>query len=96
MTIWKYTLKTTDEQTAEMPRGAQILTVQTQGDTPMLWALVDPGAPTERRTILTHGTGHEVPDDGRQYLGTYQRFGGQYVFHVFEPANPTKSAEAVQ
>lgn len=83
MKIFKYQIETTDEQTVAMPMGAQILTVQTQDEKPRIWALVDEMAPSVKRVIRTSGTGHPVPADQGQYVGTYQLRGGALVFHVF-------------
>jgi len=83
--IFKYDLRIEDDQTAEMPAGARILTVQDQRGTPRLWALVDPSAPKETRTFRIHGTGHPVPDSERlSYLASFQMRGGELVFHAFE------------
>lgn len=86
-TIWKFELKTTDNQTIEMPANAEILTVQTQHEVPCIWALVDPTEPNEKRFIKVFGTGHDVHYEmglSRNYLGTYQLHNGSLVFHVFE------------
>lgn len=86
-TIWKFELITTDKQTIEMPIGAEILTVQTQNETPCLWALCDPTVQKEMRSFEVFGTGHPVRYDmgvDRAYIGTYQLQGGSLVFHVFE------------
>lgn len=86
-TIWKFLLKTTEVQPIRMPKGAKILTVQVQDDSPCLWALVDPHAKPEKRMIEIFGTGHPIQsNDGnsREYIGTYQQNGGQFVGHVFE------------
>jgi hypothetical protein len=88
--IWKFTLETTDNQVIEMPIGAEILTVQMQGSTPCLWALVNPDVVKEQRRIEIYGTGHEMRYDMRvnqKYIGTYQLAGGGLVFHVFEILN---------
>ena len=86
-TIWKFELTTTDEQTIEIPLGAEFLTVQVQNNNPCIWALVDPSQPTEKRHIEIYGTGHRIHTDigvERKYIGTYQLNGGSLVFHVFE------------
>ena len=69
-----------------MPKGAEVLTVQTQGkaERPELWALVNPDAATEPRTFRTYGTGHPIDHDPGRYVATYQLHGGGLVFHVFE------------
>lgn len=85
--IWKYILETTDSQELIMPKGACVLTVQTQNNTPCLWALVNPNAEKESRIFETFGTGHPIccaTDMQRNYIGTYQMHGGSFVLHVFE------------
>lgn len=84
LTIWKFPL-TLGVDVLDMPKSAKVLTVQTQGETPCLWALVDTNAPTERRSFRTFGTGHKIPDNEKlDYICTYQLDGGQFIFHVFE------------
>ena len=83
-TIFKYPLEVIDEQTIEMPSGAQILTVQMQRGLLYLWALVPVAAPMMQRRIITHGTEHPVPPTTGEYIGTYQLDGGSLIFHVFE------------
>lgn len=41
MQIWKYTLHTTRSQKIIVPKGANIINIDTQMDTPCLWAEVD-------------------------------------------------------
>jgi hypothetical protein len=82
-TIWKFPLKLREYNEVEMPKGAEVLTAQVQGETICVWAGVDPEAPTEPRMFQISGTGttmHEHQE--RKYIGTVQR--GRYVFHVFE------------
>ena len=84
-TVWKFELAVTDEQAVRVPRGAQFLTVQMQGDRPCLWALVDPNAQPEDRIVRIHGTGHPVSESHLlQYISTFQLDGGALVFHAFE------------
>lgn len=85
--IYKYPLIVTDQQDVLLPMGADILTIQTQADTPCLWALVDPGGATEARVIEIFGTGHVVREDmgvSRKYITTFQLADGALVFHAFE------------
>lgn len=82
MTIWKYEVKP-DEFSVWMPEGAKVLTVQTQGKTAQMWALVNPDNRAKERKFVTFGTGHEI--DNRLdlvYIGTFQA--GWLVFHLFE------------
>jgi len=84
MTIWKFCLEVTDYQCLDMPRGAHLLSVQTQDGVPQLWAIVDPSAVKENRFILTVGTGNPMPAGCGSFLGTYQLYLGKQVYHVFE------------
>ena len=45
--IFKYTIIPNDRIEIEMPKNAEILTVQIQYEQPQLWALVNPDAKTE-------------------------------------------------
>lgn len=85
--IWKYPLDVIGLQRIEMPAKAEILTVQMQGDTICLWALVEPSNDKTKRGIFIIGTGHSVGvDELGRYVGTFQINGGALVFHVFENA----------
>jgi len=84
ITIWKYPLEVTDNQIVMMPKNAKILTVQVQRGQPCLWALVDAGQKQGPRMILTVGTGEDAAHvAGRNYVGTYQLFDEDEVYHVF-------------
>lgn len=83
-TIWKFPLAITDEQTVEMPRFANILRVDMQGDQCCLWALVNPDNQKEGRTLQIYGTGHPIPERPGVYRGTFMT--RDLVFHVFERA----------
>lgn len=74
-------------QSILMPKGAEILTVQTQNGIPCIWALVDIEAEKEPRVFDIFGTGHPVTFDmgvERKYINTFQLKGGALVFHLFE------------
>jgi hypothetical protein len=95
-TIWKYPLKTTDDQVVNMPVGAKILHLAVQGETPTLWALVEvddfldeESRVYESRRFRIFGTGHHISTwDNLAYVGSYQLGGGALVFHVFELDRP--------
>jgi hypothetical protein len=82
MTIWKYPLGS-HQTTVSMPKGADILCVQTQNEVPTIWCRVDPNAARLSRTFVIVGTGHDCEKDAF-YIGTFQLSGGAFVFHVFE------------
>ncbi|MCB0515180.1 MAG: hypothetical protein KDD49_03845 [Bacteroidetes bacterium] len=83
--IFKYQLQTTRIQQVEMPQDAEILCIQTQNETPCLWALVKPNTITIKRTFEIFATGRSIRENAnRSYVGTYQLNGGELVFHCFE------------
>ncbi len=84
MRIWKFPLELTDRQELLMPAGAKILDIQVQRGVPQLWALCNPDAEKEMRTIVIYGTGHLVPDEYGKYIATFQVSNGALVFHAFE------------
>jgi hypothetical protein len=86
-TVYKYQIPSADEFSLYLPQGAQCLSIQVQKDTPCLWALVDPEQPTEARRFRIAGTGHPIANSNAlSFLGTFQVFGGDLVFHLFEYA----------
>lgn len=97
LSIWKYELQVTDEQTIDLPASARILCVDTQGgggsefgyfgQRICLWALVNPSDVKRPVTFRLFGTGHQVPEEFSAapwyYVGTIQLRGGALIFHVF-------------
>lgn len=83
-TIWKFPILVNDEQDIEMPRGADILWVDVQQGQPCIWARVNPAAPRENKRIRIFGTGHPMPDELGDYVGTFMMKGGALVFHLYE------------
>ncbi len=81
-TIWKFPLEITDRQLVTMPDTFNPLSVQFQGDTLCLWAIVDPESETVARWITIHGTGHPVNDTGLTFIGTAQDT-HSLVWHIF-------------
>lgn len=71
----------------EMPVGFVWLDVQTQRGVPTIWAIVDPKAEKKVFKFRIRGTGHPFEHDENQryrWLGTFQQFDGQLVWHLFE------------
>jgi hypothetical protein len=84
-TIWKYPLEVKDSNQLELPKGAKILCVQLQGHAPCLWAEVDKlEIKKQIVTIDIFGTGHEIDQTPRNYLGTFQMHDGYLVFHAYQ------------
>ena len=84
--VFKYPIDITDLQYVMIPKDAEILTVQTQGEKEELyiWALVDPKLENQKRMIRIIGTGHEIYETNIKFIDTFQIFHGKGVFHVFE------------
>jgi hypothetical protein len=79
--IWKYSL----ENVIEMPKGAEILTIDIQNGqmfNAQMWVKVNTENETEKRMFEVIGTGQNFDDTNRKYVGTYQD--GPFVWHVFE------------
>lgn len=83
-TIYKYQIKVQDNMVIEMPKNAEVLTLQTQNFDPFIWVLVDTANPTEQRHFRLVGTGHSMNNESVKYIGTFQMRGGAIVFHLFE------------
>lgn len=89
-TIWKFELEVTDNQFISIPKNAEILSIQTQNNSPCIWAFVDPKEEKEERCFEMFGTGSEIHGDMgiyRKFIGTFQINEGSLVFHVFEWIN---------
>ena len=84
--IWKFPLNKVSDTEISMPIGAELLTIQTQNDIPILWALVDDIDTTEIVMIEAFYTGEGVGYDmgtSREYINTIQLNNG-IVIHYFK------------
>lgn len=90
--IFKYELVPTQdlfgvhpEIHVQMPRGAEILHVDAQGDRMFVWANVDPNEQEARYSFVVLPTGGEVtwPIGYLRHVGTVLMHGGSLVLHVF-------------
>lgn len=88
-TVWKFPLPLgATVFKLHMPGTApELLTLETQGGHPCLWAWVDPDSDMrQERTFEIAGTGHKLTGTARgwhyEYVSTWQS--GGFVFHVFE------------
>lgn len=82
--IWKAELKGGGSCTIRLPKGAQILWTATQSGKPMIWALVDPAADVIDIPVGVYATGEDLPDDVGRFIGAFQLYGGNLVYHVFQ------------
>ena len=90
-TIHKYQLINIDSEVkVEMPRFAQILTLDIQRGIPCIWAIVHTEDKPITRTFIIKGTGHDCTDlgDDTPYIGTFFIHQENLVFHVFEKQKP--------
>jgi hypothetical protein len=87
--IYKYQIELPyGQHEVMMPIGAEILSVQLQRGKPCFWALVDPDAKTELRTVEILTTGLTIHDSDKylkefKYIGTCQLLNGNFVAHLF-------------
>ncbi len=95
--IYKYPLEVESRQLLQIPEGASILSVGTQGELgtkdkpnsqmPVLFALIpNPDAPCVTRVFRTVTTGEIFNHEGLQFIGT--TFVDWYTAHVFEAVTP--------
>lgn len=84
MTVYKYQLSAKVETRVELPKGAQVLKIDIQGNAVCLWAMVDPDAEKEARTFEVFGTWHSMPVANRLFINTFFAQSGTFVFHAFE------------
>jgi hypothetical protein len=84
--IWKFAFPIENLFSIEMPKDAKILTVQMQKNMQCIWVMVntEQKQPEERHFRLI-GTGEPFSPEFREtYIGTFQRLGGDFIFHLFE------------
>ena len=84
--VFKYPIPINDDAVMELPEGSQILHIDSQQGQPMLWALVNPDAPMEKRRFRFAGTGHPITEDPDNLIhrGTFKMQGDALIFHIFE------------
>lgn len=83
--IFKFPLEVTERQMIHMPRSAQILSVVTENEAPVLYVLVDTNdAQSSFPRIFRGVTSGEVFNaEGCTFIGT-AKLKEWYIFHVFE------------
>lgn len=84
--VWKFPVPVEGEFAIEMPLDAVLRCVQTQHGEPFLWAEVNPNRDPEPRKFRLIGTGHpiKVGSELLEYVGTFQLWGGDLVWHLYE------------
>lgn len=83
--IYKYELIIADEQKIKIPQSAHILDVQNQKEKVYIWCLVNIENELVDYTFRIIGTGNPIEDDfSGKYIGTFQLFDGDIIFHLFQ------------
>jgi hypothetical protein len=89
MVIYKYPFEIKDKVLLDLPKGAKILRVAVQNETPCIWALVNADAPRELRGFRIYGTEHRIGPEAGAYVATFNQ--GPYVWHLFEQKQPIEN-----
>lgn len=98
MRIWKYVLELDKivrpsvlwveygrSLSIDMPKGAKIISFGKQSGNYVIWALVDPKQPLEKRTLLAFPTGQDTDiPEGLKFVGTCLLLDDTFVLHLFE------------
>ncbi|MGV7002537.1 DUF7352 domain-containing protein [Priestia megaterium] len=84
--VWKFPLVADHSQQLDLPLGSKVLSVESQGDDIVIYALVNTEqTEKEVKEIRAYGTGHDIPNDIIEYtfLGTTKLYNDSMVFHIF-------------
>ena len=89
LTVHKYKIPKPKKAVAfsiDLPKGAKILTVQSQNNKPQIWILLNSARDlTETRNFFVMVTGGLIMEEKElNYVGTFQMDEGNFVGHVFE------------
>jgi len=91
-TIWKYSFHVKDEFALQLPAGAEIVSVERQGDdvyVGTIWAIVDTDAAVWLRSFACRGTGHPLPENAL-HVASWQD--PPFVWHLFEYKSPQEES----
>ena len=93
MVIWKYPIQLADAFMLEVPADARPLSVIAQKGKPMIYFLIKDAETMARSRwyISVVGTGSPITSlaGDETFIGTFQLYDGDYVFHVFAALNGT-------
>ncbi len=84
MKVYKWPIPLTHRFSLQMPQGSIILTAQLQGETPVIWALVDPTKPEEQKNFALLETGQTFDEGVLHYIATFQFVSGRSILHLFQ------------
>lgn len=81
-TIHKYSISMRRETVLSIPENAEILSAGLDGhNSPSIWILLNPEAPTVKKTFVVRGTGHTV-ENNLWFVKTFKQ--QPYIWHLFE------------
>jgi hypothetical protein len=92
--IWKYILPVERRSIVHLPRGAELLSLGEQVQTPVVWALVDPEQAVEPVIFRMVTTGEAFNPVFCTYVGTLT-LGGWFVVHYFTQAEGLPQDDAL-
>jgi hypothetical protein len=72
-----------DKTILSMPVGAEIVSVKTLCNIPLLWAIADNRNHSEMRSFISIADGENIPT-GAVHVGSFERDSGTKHFHLFE------------
>ncbi len=81
-----------DDFDLELPAGAQLLSPDAHGPACILYVLVDPKLPLEKRSfrLVESNSAHSIDgSDHHAYVGTFATYDRSRVFHLFERVSST-------
>lgn len=82
MKIFKYKLEFMARQNVVLPETHKILSIQSQNNEIVIWALVDDNSDNTMIIIDIFLTGEKIQTAAREYLSTVQC--GDMVYHLFK------------
>lgn len=83
--IYKYVIDEPEDRVVfSMPKGAKILHVGNQREQICIWAKVDITCGMHDRAFYIVGTGHAMPVEAGEYIGTVHLFDSDFIWHIFE------------
>lgn len=82
--IYKYPLEFTCPQTIKLPSSAEILYVDSQRNTPTIWAIIDiDDKSTIEVDVYIISTGQAFDASNKLYVGSCMTENGLFVWHIF-------------
>lgn len=81
-TIRKFKLDRLSEPIVMMPKGAKILKIEVERNTPAIWAICRDDVPLAKRLIRIFRSGEALPDEPGVYLNTIVSLGEDW--HCFD------------